>query len=115
MPTTLLGFSVPPSRSLTALVSYWAGTGSPEPRSLSALSLETQKQPNTGSWTAQSQAGHGRGGERPRKHVGLVQGHTDKHAAVTISEMEDPGLLEQEKAPASQLRGTPRGEATCPN
>ena len=56
MPTTLLGFSVPPSRSLTALVSYWAGTGPPEPRSLSALSLETQKQPNTGSWTAQSQA-----------------------------------------------------------
>ena len=115
MPTTLLGFSIPPSRSLTAQVSYWAGTGPPEPRSLSALSLETQKQPNTGSWTAQSQAGHGGGGERPRKHGGLVQGHTDKHAMVTISEMENPGLSEQEKAPASWLRVTPKGEATCPN
>ena len=115
VPTILLGFSVPPSRGLTALVLYWAGTGPPKPRSLSALSLETQKRVNTGSWTAQSQAGHGRGGKRPRKHVGLVQARTDKPATVTISEVENMGLSEQEKAPASWLRGTPRGEATCPN
>lgn len=115
VPTILLGFSVPPSRGLTALVLYWAGTGPPEPRSLSALSLETQKRVNTGTWTAQSQAGHGRGGKRPRNHVGLVQARTDKPATVTISEVENLGLSEQEKAPASWLRGTRRGEATCPN
>ena len=115
VPTILLGFSVPPSRGLTALVLYWAGTGPPEPRSLSALSLETQKRVNTGNWTAQSQAGHGRGGKRPRNHVGLVQARTDKPATVTISEVENLGLSEQEKAPASWLRGTRRGEATCPN
>ena len=74
MPTTLLGFSIPPSRSLTAQVSYWAGTGPPEPRSLSALSLETQKQPNTGSWTAQSQAGHGGGGEQ-KGHARASRSH----------------------------------------
>lgn len=115
VPIILLGFSVPPSRGLTALVLYWAGTGPPEPRSLSALSLETQKWVNTGTWTAQSQAGCGRGGKRPRNHVGLVQARTDKPATVTISEVENLGLSEQEKAPASWLRGTRRGEATCPN
>lgn len=47
--------------------------------------------------------------------MGLVQGHTDKHVKVIISEVENLGLLEQEKAPASWLQGTPRGEATFPN
>lgn len=114
---SLLGFSVPPSRGLTALVLYWAGAGPPEPRSLSALSLETQKQANrrldspVPSWSWW----RGKGGKRPREHVGLVQGHTDKHVKVTISEVENLGLSEQEKAPASWLQGTPRGEATCPN
>ena len=46
MPTTLLGFSVPPSRSLTALVSYWAGTGPPEPRSPRSSRTQEVGQPS---------------------------------------------------------------------